>query len=425
MIPNLNAKGDESRLKFLRIFTALIALLLLGVGDSRASEINFDKIPMSQTKFDFLMLYKTQWELFRLPNKLKHAVDDAFTEQTENLMWGTMRAQLVSNYDNIQEKIQQATEYKFNADYDKFLSELEDTWGEKLRSNIMDFYKRQSEVMYFELGANPMAQAYLRQDYDRLTEDNGHDAMTRISSELSKKYGTFTVSGVGVIGGGLMVLARKQLQKYVTQIIARKFTGTAIGKAAGIAVPVIGWAMFIWSAWDIYSMLSEAEDTIKAKIFESYNVMYSEEVPLVYWEGMEAYVKDAYILAYNTLSESVEKGISLSENPHVKELSHGLTKSEQRFFADRVAVIHEISDGKNYTVDDVLTRYGEFIRDSKHREFDKFAAMIAESDTLPENYPPDSPTTPAIIPAISHDTASTDINPESQSQKTFRIHEGH
>ncbi len=411
-------------MKFLRIFTALIALSLLGVKDLRASEINFDKIPMSQTKLDFLTLYKTQWELFGLPRKLKQAVDDAFTEQTENLMWGTMRIQLVSNTDNIQEKIQQATEYKFAEDYDKFLSELEDTWGEKLRSNILNFYKRQSEAMYFELGANPIAQAYLRQDYDRLTEDNGRDAMTRISHELSGKYGTLTVSGAGIIGGGLMILARKQLQNYVVKIIGRKLTGAAVGKLAGVAVPVIGWAMMAWGAWDIYSMLSEAEDTIKAKIFESYNTMYAEEVPLVYWDGMESYVKDAYILAYTDLSESLEKGMSLSENPHVKELSQGLTKSEQRFFADRIAVIQEISDGKNYTVDEVLTRYGEYIRDSKHKDFDRFATMIAESDTLPENYPPDSAPQITTAPAKSHDI-SPDIKPESQSQKTFRIHEGH
>ena len=85
-----------------------------------------------------------------------------------------------------------------------------------------------------------------------------------------------------------MILARKQLQNYVVKIIGRKLTGAAVGKLAGVAVPVIGWAMMAWGAWDIYSMLSEAEDTIKAKIFESYNTMYAEEVPLVYWDGMES-----------------------------------------------------------------------------------------------------------------------------------------
>lgn len=402
----------------------LIALSFLMTGNLSAAEIDLSKIPISKTKLDFLTLYKEQWELFGLPLKLKKAVDDAFTEQTENFMWGTLRVRLVSNYDKVQEKIQQATEYKFAADYDKFLSELEDNWGEKLRSNILGFYKRQNEEMYFELDANPMAQAFLRQDYDRITEDNGRSAMQRISSQLSRKYGTFAAAGAGILGSGLMLLAKKQLQKQVVKFVAKKLAGSAIGKAAGVAVPVIGWAMLIWSGWDMYSMLADAEDTITAKIFESYNTMYSKEVPLVYWDGMEAYVKDAYILAYTALSESLQKGMLLSESPNVKELSRGLTKSEQRFFADRVAVINEISDGKSYSLDDVLTRYGEYIRDSKHKDFDRFAALIMESDTLPENYPPETvpQITAAPAPAVSRDT-----KPDSPSaaQKTFRIHEGH
>ena len=416
--------------KLLRILTALIAILLFGAGNA-AAEVNLDRIPMAQTKLDFLTLYKSQWELFGLPRQLKQAVDDAFTEQTENLMWGTVRMQLISNYDNIQEKIQQSAEYKFTSDYDKFLAELEETWGEKLRANILDFYKRQNEAMYFELSANPIAQAYLRQDYDRVTEDNGKAAMSRISAELSKKYGSLSVSGAGLVGGGLMVLARKQLTKYVTKIVARKLAGSAIGKAAGFAVPVIGWAMLAWSAWDIYSMASEAEDTIKAKIFESYNTMYSEEVPLVYWDGMEPYVKDAYILAYEQLAASVSKGQSVSESAQVKELTQGLTNSEQRFFADRVAVIQEIVDGKSYSVDEVLSLYGEYIRDCKHKEFDTFAATLAESDILPEHYPPEPPAPatqsqsdilPEHCPPATPATQSQDVKP---SPRIYRIHEGH
>ena len=368
-------------MKFLRVL-ALIALLFLLAGNLSAAEIDLSKIPMSRTKLDFLTLYKTQWELFGLPGKLKRAVEEAFTEQTENLMWGTMRAQLVSNYDNIQEKIQQAEEYKFAADYDKFLSELEDNWGEKLRSNIMDFYKRQNESMYFELSSNPLAQAFLRQDYDRITEDNGKSVMARISSELSGKYGTFTVSGAGIIGGGLMVLARKQLQKQIVKIAGRKLAGSALGKAAGAAVPVIGWAMLAWSAWDMYSMLADAEDTIRTKIFESYNAMYSEEVPLVYWDGIESYVRDTYIFAYNSLSESIEKGLAVSENAKFKLLAQGLKKPKERIFTNRIADILQIIDKKNYTLDDILTQHGEFIRDSKQEDFEDFAAMLIKSEEL-------------------------------------------
>lgn len=399
-------------MKYLRVFTVSLIFSLLAVTGSFSAENTLDKIPMSRTKLDFLSLYKKQWDSFGLPWKLKKAIDDAFTEQTENFMWGTVGLRLASNYDNIQEKIQQAAEFKFNADYDKFLAELEGTWGEKLRDNIIDFYKRQNEAMYFELKDNPMAQAYLRQDYDRITEDNGRAAMSRISDELSAKYGTFKTSGAGIIGGGLMILARKQLTKYVTKILARKVTGTALGKLAGTAIPVIGWAMLAWSVWDIYSMATDAEETISRKMYESYNRMYSEEVPLVYWDGMESYVKDAYVFAYESMLTSVNKGKSLSANTLVKELSRELTITDQRFFADRVAVIQVIADGKEYTLDDVLTRHGNFIRDAKHRDFESFAAILMESDELPQDYPPKPP-------------ASPDVQPKSPVNKVIKIYEGH
>ena len=371
----------------MRALIISIITSLLWATYSFPAEINLDSLPLAKTKLDFLSLYKTQWELFGIPKKLQKAVDDAFTEQTEPLMWGTVGVQLASNYDNIHEKIQQSAEFKFAGDYDKFLSELEETWGEKLRANILDFYKRQSEAMYFELEANPMAQAYLRQDYDRVTEDQGRAVMSKISSELSAKYGTFAVSGAGIVGGGLMILAKKQLTNYVTKIVGRKLAGTALGKAAGTAIPVIGWAMLAWSAWDIYSMLAEAKDTVKNKIFEAYNNMYSEEVPLVYWEGMESYVKDAYIFAYEQLAVSVRKGKSLAENPIVIALTRPLSRAEQRFFADRIAVIQEITDGKKYSIDELLEKHGEFIRDSTLKDFYNFAAILIESDELPASYP--------------------------------------
>lgn len=355
-------------------------VIIISAVSAFPAEINLDNLPIAKTKLDFLSLYKTQWELFGLPRRLKQAVDEAFTEQTENLLWGTVKIQLTSNRGYIREKIQEATEFKFAASYDKFMSELEDTWGEKLRENIVDFYKRQNELLYFELSANPMAQAYLRQDYDRITEDNGLAVMGKISSELSDKYKTFAISGAGLIGGGLMLLAKKQLTKYVTQVIMRKFAGSALGKIAGGAVPVIGWAMLAWSIWDITSMLVGVEDTVKEKIFESYNIMYTEEVPLVYWEGMQAYVQDAYIFAYESLLTNVSKGKELANNSLVKDLSRTLTRSEQRFFADRIAVIQEIADDKAYTLDNILELHGEFIRDSKHKDFDHFAALLIETD---------------------------------------------
>ena len=128
-------------MRHLRILTLSAVILFLAAAASFPAEIKLHSIPLSHTKLGFLTLYKSQWELFGLPRKLKQAVDEAFTEQTDNLMWGTMRMQLVMNTDNIQEKIQQETEYKFASDYDKFLADLEETFAEKLRTDILDFYK--------------------------------------------------------------------------------------------------------------------------------------------------------------------------------------------------------------------------------------------------------------------------------------------
>ena len=396
-------------------------ILILSVSPALPAEINLDKLPIAKTKLDFLSLYKTQWELFGLSRRLKQAVNEAFDEQTDGLLWGTVRIQLTTNYDNIREKIQKATEFKFTVSYDKFIAEFEDTWEEKLRENIVDFYKRQNELLYFELSANPMAQAYLRQDYDRITEDNGLTVMKKISDKLSDKYNIPDGTVAKLIGGGLILLARKQLTKYVTQIVARKFAGTAVGKLAGSAVPVIGWAMLAWSAWDIYSMLTGIEDTIKETIFNSYNTMYTEDVPLIYWEGMESYVKDAYIFTYESLlMMNVNKGKELANNSLIKDLSRNLTKSEQRFFADRIAVIQDIADDKKYTLDNVLDKYGELIRDAKRKDFDHFTALLIETEELPKSYPPE----PEII--ISHDI-SPDIKSADVKQNTPapKIYEGH
>lgn len=366
------------------LITALVlALLLSHLNKASCSEPDLSKIPVPVSKLNFLTLYKTQWELFGMNPKLTQAVNDAFDEQTESLMWGTKGIQLASNYDNILEKIQQSTEYKFSQAYDKFLSELEITWGEKLREDILSFYKRQNEELYFELDNNPMVQAYLRQDYDRVTQDKGLEVMKKVSAGLSDKYPSLELTGAKAVGGSMMLFARKYLTAKVRNTLARKLTGTALGKIAGAAVPVIGWAMLAWSAYDLYSMAVEAEDTIKDKLYTSYNTMYSDEVPLVYWEGMESYVRDAYIFAYEQLLSNVKKGLSLEENPKIKQLKAGMNKSDERFFSDRIAVIHEVVSGKSYSLDDVLDAFGEYIRDCSFKDFDRFAASLLESDGLP------------------------------------------
>ncbi len=345
------------------------------------AEIDLSKIPVAVLKREFLILYKSQWEIFGMNDKLSKAIDDAMTEQTENLMWGTVNAQLALNNDKIIEKIQQTSDFKFAGDYDKFMADLEAVWGEKLREDITAFYIRQNQELYFELSNNPMAQASLRQDYDRVTSDKGIGIMNKISAEFSSRY-SISETGAKAIGGIAMLAAKKYLQKKIMATIGRKLATSAFGKIAGFAVPFIGWAMLAWSAWDIVSMFSGTEETVKENLYNAYSKMYSEEVPIIYWDGMESYVRDAFIFAYEQLIMSLNRGLEADNSPKVKELSAGLSRVKKRFFADRVALIQEIIDGKNYGLDDVLEIYGEFIRDSSNKDFDSFSVELSEIEVL-------------------------------------------
>ena len=356
-----------------KFFIAIIFCLALFRTACAEIQVDLSKIPVPVSKLNFLTLYKTQWSLFGMERKLRAAIDEAFHEQTADLLWGTKGLQLATNRNNIIEKIQQSLEFKFAASYDKFLQELEMTWGEKLREDILTFYKRSNEALYFELQDNPMAQAYLRQDYDIVTEDKGLSVMNRISTNLAGKY---KLTGATLIGGGLLLLARKHLANHVTKTLLHKVAGSAAGKLASGAVPVIGWAMLAWSAWDLYTMAAETEDDLKKKFYELNSAMYCEEVPLVYWEGMEGYVRDAYIIAYEKILSGVNKGIAGYDNQKIKELKAGLSKSEERFFFDRLALVQEVLEG--YDLDKILDAFGTTIRDSNLKDFDKLVLTLRD-----------------------------------------------
>ena len=75
-------------------------------------------------------------------------------------------------------------------------------------------------------------------------------------------------------------------------------------------------------------------------------------------------------------------------------------------------MIQDIADGKSYTLDDILKLHGEFLRDAKYKDFDHFAAILIETEELPQVYPPK----PENLPDISQD-----VKPKTPA---FKIHEG-
>ena len=360
-----------------KIILTLIIILISCV-TCNAAQVDMNKIPLNLVKINFLKLYKTRWEIFGADDKLRHAIDEAFKENTNKLMPGTKGLQLGMNFNSIITKIQRSIEFKFSRQYEQFLQELELVWSDQLRNEILIFYQRNNFELSFELENNPMAQAYLRRDYDSVTEDKGADIMKNISLELAAKYPDIRFTGAKFIGGGMILLARKYLESYVTKLLMRKFTGSAAGKLASSVVPVTGLAMILWSAWDIYSMANEAEDVLRKKFYELNHSMYYHEVPSIYWEGIEAYVRDAFIFAYEKLVLDINMGIELEETYAMKNFKSGLSPLEQRVFNDRIAVIQAVTECSSYEIGKVINYLGDYINRADSQEFDKLAVIMHE-----------------------------------------------
>ncbi|MBQ7150994.1 MAG: hypothetical protein IJR94_01925 [Synergistaceae bacterium] len=91
---------------------------------------------------------------------------------------------------------------------------------------------------------------------------------------------------------------------------------------------------------------------------------------------MEGYVRDAYIIAYEKILSGVNKGIAGYDNQKIKELKAGLSKSEERFFFDRLALVQEVLEG--YDLDKILDAFGPTIRDSNLKDFDKLILTLRD-----------------------------------------------
>ena len=357
-------------------------LLLLFLTYSRvAFGANLANIPIVKTKIQFLDLYRTQWELFGVKDKLDELIDEAMDEQTADLMWGTKAYQLATNRNGIIDKIQEAAGFKFSPIYEKFVAELEESWGDTLRKDILSYYEETNARMFFELGDNPMVQAQLRQDYDSVTSSQGAAIIKDIAGDLSEKYNVSTGLSFAALGGGILtVIGKKYLQKKLGALLLRKAANGAVGKLAGAAIPIAGWIMAAWGAWDIYSMAIGTEDAVRQQLHDMNQSMYTREIPQTYWEAMEPYVRDAYIFAYEKLQFAVDRGNELSNDPIVKELESGLGKAERRFFADRVAVLDDALEGVNFDKENLFKYFGKNIRDASVKDFETIVLMLREGE---------------------------------------------
>ncbi len=226
----------------------------LGAEVPEADKVNF-RDGIKKSRNNFLRLYRARWQALGMTEKLNKAIDDAFEEKTGGMFWGTKGLRLGTNLGNVVDNIQEATAFKFAEQYDNFLRDVEEKWGDSLQSDLADFYKRTS-IMLLAADRNPMVRAYIRQN--TAAQDSGAKIMENVRENLSNKYPDLKVTGV-TLAGGIAVIFRKQLLNFIAKragkaVIFKKVAASAVGKAIGKTLPIIGPIMLAWSFYDVASI---------------------------------------------------------------------------------------------------------------------------------------------------------------------------
>ena len=347
---------------------------------------NFDKLAfedgLKRSKNNFLRLYRSIWQNFDMNEKLENAIDIAFDENTKDLFFGTTGVQLAIDKDNLIKKIQEAIAYKFQADFDDFLINLEEKWGATLQKDVADFYKRTS-IFLIASENNPMAQAYIRSS--SINENKSLSVMEQIKFSIQEKYPDLAISSGKLASGFAAVVLRKQINKIIGDQLMktglRKLSGSAAGKVAGMAVPAVGWALIAWSAYDFFSTAWNAPDEVRNMLHEKNIAFYQDKIPEFYWEAMQPFVMDTFISSYERLQQRKEQARKLAKNNIIIELSKDLNDDETILFIERISELSRILGLKN-DPDDLLTDFGQLIRDLSQRDFEIFALILQKRNKI-------------------------------------------
>ena len=368
---------------------AVLYCLHLGAGAARAAEavsIPGLKGDLNQlisedvgrrSKPNFLRLYRSQWQSQGMIDKLTRAVNAAFDEQTAGLTWGTTGLQLAANRNNIIENIQEAAASKFAADYDDFLKNLEDRWSQVLREDIIAFYTM-NIAQSLAADTNSMSRAWLRQDHTNIVGGSGERMMERLRANLKGKYPDLELAGAGMTLGLAGVVFRRKLSQYIAQFFLRKGMKSAAAKAVGAAIPMVNVIMMLWSAYDIFAIAWDAEAEVRSQIHELNQGLYTNEVPQIYWDVMEPYVRDIFVASYMESQTTIEQARELANNPQVVALSEGLNDAEKQRFAERVAAIVREFGAADHEA--LLRDFGPAIRDASPGNFTRLAEMLRQGN---------------------------------------------
>ena len=359
------------------------AISELGVEIPEVDRVNF-RDGLKKSRNNFLRLYRARWQALGMTEKLSKAIDDAFEEKTGGMLFGTKGIRLGANIGNVVNDIQEATAFKFAEQYDDFLRDVEEKWGESLQSDLSDFYRRAS-IMLLAADKNPMIRAYIRQN--TAAQDSGAKILEDVRENLSTKYPDLKITGV-TVAGGIAMIFRKQLVNYFAKyagkaVIFKKVAASAVGKAIGKALPVVGPVMLAWSVYDIASIAWNAEDDVRKMLNERNLNMYSREMPVVYWDVMEPYVMDVLISSYGMLQNTKKQAAVFADDPRIKSLSDGLNDTEAMQFAERISSAVGVLGNDKY--DYLIENFGERIRESSPQNFRRLMQILQQENTEQAN----------------------------------------
>ena len=322
---------------------------------------------------NFMRLYRSLWKSHGMVEKLTRAVDKAFDEQTEDLAWGTTGLQLAANRNNIIENIQEAAAFHFAADYDDFLKNLEERWSIALRDDILAFYTM-NIAQSLAADTNSMSRAWLRQDHAGIVGQQGEVMMVRLKEAIRGKYPDLDLAGAGMALGLAGVVFRKKISQYIAKFFLRKGMKSAAAKAIGAAIPVVNVLMMLWGGYDLIAIAWDAKSEVRREIVELNQSLYANEVPQIYWDVMEPYVRDIFVASYVESRITIQRAKELAKDPVVIQLSEGLNEVEKQGFAERVAAIVREFGGTN--CHPLLQDFGPMIRSASPANFSRLAEML-------------------------------------------------
>ena len=343
------------------------------------------------SKANFLRLYQEHWRSENMARKLQRTVDEAFEEQTQDLMTGTAAIQMATNEELI-ENIQNAINFKFSPTQEAFLADIEAEFGLTLQKEVRNFFNEVSAYLLAN-ARNPMVRAGVRELHSRVVQDNEEAILKIVHGSLRDKYPDLLMeTGIGggfkaALGVGLLTYyVKKKLAAHAARSVGKKIAKHSLGKIVGMGIPIIGWGLMAWSLYDFYSLSEEAKAEARQQLNTMNQAMYYEQVPEVYWDKMEPFVLDNYLAALTRIQEMGEQAEKLAKDPRIAALSEGLSDVARLVFSERMATavtsigvkdgdpLPFLSNERDY--DELLTHFGPLIRDASPDRFEWLVDML-------------------------------------------------